>query len=153
MRRGVPVARRHRARRGACREHRGGRLDAKPILDIAAAVHDDTQIDELIERLTGEGDYIYDGDRRDDGGILFVRGSGTFRTVHVHIVGFSSEAWTQYLRFQDLLRTDPTARQSYQSKKRMLARTFPEDRVSYTAGKGSSIQELLAGHPPVPTGH
>jgi GrpB-like predicted nucleotidyltransferase (UPF0157 family) len=118
-------------------------LDAKPILDIAAAVPDACPIDEIIERLAGSGPYTYDGDRREDGGLLFVRGSGEVRTVHVHVVGSTSAAWQLYLRFHDLLLADAGARAHYASAKRSLADQFPSDRVSYTNAKGAVITELL----------
>jgi GrpB-like predicted nucleotidyltransferase (UPF0157 family) len=126
-------------------------LDAKPILDIAVAVSDDAQIDDVIECMAENGEYAYEGDKRDDGGILFVRGQGTFRTVHVHVVGASSRAWTQYLRFQELLMADPEARGSYQAEKRKLAHQFPDDRLSYTNAKSPIIQELLEKAPTAPT--
>jgi GrpB-like predicted nucleotidyltransferase (UPF0157 family) len=122
-------------------------LDAKPILDIAASVPDACAIDQIVERLAGSGPYDYDGDRREDGGLLFVRGSGEVRTVHVHIVGSSSAAWQLYLRFHDLLVADAEAREHYASAKHSLADRFPSDRVSYTSAKGEVITELLRRWP------
>jgi GrpB-like predicted nucleotidyltransferase (UPF0157 family) len=119
-------------------------LDAKPILDIAASVPDACPIDDIIERLAGSGPYAYDGDRREDGGLLFVRGSGEVRTVHVHVVGSGSAAWQLYLRFHDLLLADAGARAHYASAKHSLADRFPGDRVSYTHAKGAVITELLS---------
>ncbi|MGD0749693.1 MAG: GrpB family protein, partial [Acidimicrobiales bacterium] len=127
-------------------------LEAKPILDIAAAVRDQVPIDDVVSRLCEKGSYAYDGDRRDDGGLLFVRGEGTFRTVHVHVVGQGSRAWEDYLRFHALLRDDPDARDAYQTAKRQLARTFARDRPGYTKAKGIVVEELLGSddHSPPP---
>jgi GrpB-like predicted nucleotidyltransferase (UPF0157 family) len=127
-------------------------LEAKPILDIAAAVRDQVPIDDVVSRLCAKGSYAYDGDRRDDGGLLFVRGEGTFRTVHVHVVGQGSRAWEDYLRFHALLRDDPDARDAYQTAKRQLARTFARDRPGYTKAKGIVVEELLGSddHSPPP---
>ncbi len=119
-------------------------LDAKPILDLAVAVDDHMSIDDVIACLAQSGEYTYEGDKCEDGGLLFVRGAGNFRTVHVHVVGSSSEAWALYLRFHDLLLTDAEARERYQLEKRSLARRFPRDRLSYTNGKSEVIQALLA---------
>ena len=85
-------------------------MDAKPILDIAVTVGDRVRIDEVVARLCAGGTYSYDGDRREDGGLLFVRGEGSFRTVHVHVVGVSSQAWKDYRRFHGLLINDAAAR-------------------------------------------
>jgi GrpB-like predicted nucleotidyltransferase (UPF0157 family) len=120
-------------------------LEAKPILDLAAAVPEGTSIDELVERLGRNGDYSYQGDQgQEGGGLLFVRGVGDFRTVHLHVVSEESDAWELYLRFQLLLREDPTARSDYQDEKRRLARLYPSDRLSYTEAKGDIIRTLLA---------
>jgi GrpB-like predicted nucleotidyltransferase (UPF0157 family) len=119
-------------------------LEAKPILDIAAAVGDQVPIDDVVARVCTGGAYDYEGDKRDDGGLLFVRGKGSLRTVHVHVVGEGSRAWADYLRFHALLRDDPGARATYQSAKRELARTFALDRPGYTRAKGAVVEELLA---------
>lgn len=119
-------------------------LDAKPILDIVAAVNDDAQIDDIIAAMTSTGEYTYEGDHHEDGGLLFVRGSGELRSVHVHVVGISSLAWQQYLRFHDLLLTNADARKRYAAEKHRLAEQFPADRDSYTNGKDAIIKSLLA---------
>jgi GrpB-like predicted nucleotidyltransferase (UPF0157 family) len=119
-------------------------MEAKPILDLAAAVDDDLPIDAVVARLCDGAVYTYEGDKRGEGGLFFVRGQGTFRTVHVHVVGAGSPAWTSYLRFRRLLLEDPVARDRYLSEKRRLARRHPADRLGYTNAKGAVIEELLA---------
>jgi GrpB-like predicted nucleotidyltransferase (UPF0157 family) len=128
-------------------------IEAKPILDIAVAVDDDAATHDLVARLCAGGEYSYEGDKREDGGLLFVRGHGTFRTVHVHVVSAGSEAWPSYLRFHRLLRDDPAARDRYQSEKRRLARQYPNDRASYTQAKSPVIEELLGSEGPAPGAH
>jgi GrpB-like predicted nucleotidyltransferase (UPF0157 family) len=125
-------------------------IDAKPILDIAAAVDDNVPIEDVIAALCDDGAYIYEGDRRQDGGLLFVRGHGSVRTVHVHVVEQSSAAWKAYLRFHALLLNDAVARERYQSVKRDLARRYPQDRDGYTEAKRHVIEELLASADPRP---
>ncbi len=119
-------------------------IDAKPILDIAAAVGDRVPIDEVVAALCASGAYVYEGDQGDDGGLFFVRGTGEFRTVHVHVVGSGSQAWIDYRRFHTLLISDASARTRYESVKRELAQQFPHDRLAYTSAKSAVIQELLA---------
>ena len=125
-------------------------LEAKPILDIVAAVDDQVTIDDVVTRLCADGTYTYDGDRREDGGLLFVRGDGAVRSVHVHVVGKSSRAWLSYLQFHALLLDDAAARERYQSAKRELARTFADDRQGYTTAKSAVVEELLANGCPPP---
>jgi GrpB-like predicted nucleotidyltransferase (UPF0157 family) len=123
-------------------------IDAKPILDIAAAVGDRVPIDEVVAALCGAGPYLYEGDQGNDGGLLFVRGTGEFRTAHVHVVGTGSQAWLDYRRFHTLLISDASARTRYESVKRELALQFPHDRRAYTSAKSAVIQELLAAEEP-----
>jgi GrpB-like predicted nucleotidyltransferase (UPF0157 family) len=119
-------------------------LEAKPILDIVAAVPDQTPIDDVVDRLGSAGDYAYEGNMGDPGGgLLFVRGEGDVRTVHVHVVGRTSRAWDDYLRFRARLVDDPQARQRYESVKRVLAERFAHDRPGYTLAKGAIVEELL----------
>jgi len=119
-------------------------LEAKPILDIVAAVDDRMPIDDVVVHLCGEGPYTYEGDKREDGGLLFVRGEGACRTVHVHVVGPSSRAWMSYLRFHALLLDDAEVRERYQSSKRELAQAFAQDRQGYTTAKSAVVEEMLA---------
>jgi GrpB-like predicted nucleotidyltransferase (UPF0157 family) len=128
-------------------------LEAKPILDVAAAVVDDATVEEVVERLTEKDDYSYEGDKGQDGGLLFARGRDSFRTVHVHVVGAGSPEWEYYLRFHDLLIGDSIARAAYQREKRLLAQQFPEDRMGYTKAKNPIIEGLLGIAPPDSPSH
>ena len=82
-----------------------------------------------------------------------MRGEGSFRTAHVHVVGVSDQAWKDYRRFHGLLINDAAARQHYQSAKRELARRFPLDRERYTRAKSAVVEELLASEGRPPTTH
>jgi len=128
-------------------------LEAKPILDIVAAVDDRMPIDDVVAHLCGAGPYTYEGDKREDGGLLFVRGEGACRTVHVHVVGKSSRAWMSYLRFHALLLDDAEARERYRSSKRELAEAFAQDRQGYTTAKSVVVEELLASESESPPPH
>ncbi len=118
-------------------------LEAKPILDLAAAVPDGTPAVDVVARLEAGGRYAYMGDMGKDGGFLFVCSHGSFRTVHLHVVHEGSQEWDDYLRFRELLRREPVARQLYQSAKRELALRFPRDRRGYTEAKSAVVEELL----------
>jgi GrpB-like predicted nucleotidyltransferase (UPF0157 family) len=120
-------------------------IDAKPILDIVAAVGDTVPIDDVVGRLCATGSYGYEGDRGDDGGLLLVRGTGDLRTVHLHVVGTGSQAWVEYRRFHTLLVDDAVARHRYEEVKRELAQQYPHDRRAYTEAKRVVIRELLDG--------
>jgi GrpB-like predicted nucleotidyltransferase (UPF0157 family) len=128
-------------------------LEAKPILDIVGAVGNQVPTDDVVACLCAGDAYAYEGNKHDDGGLLFVRGEGAFRTVHVHVVGRASRAWADYLRFYALLCDDPDARATYQSAKRELARSFARDRPGYTRAKGAVVEELLASDERSPRPH
>jgi GrpB protein len=53
-------------------------------------------VSEIRRRMEADG-YRYRGDHGPDGGLLFVRGAGEVRTVHVHMVGLDDPEWTRYL--------------------------------------------------------
>lgn len=118
-------------------------LPAKPILDIAMAVHRLDLIPKIVERLTNIG-YIYRGDGGDDGGHLFVKEpEPNFRTAHLHVVELSDHQWKDYLTFREILRNDPNVRKKYGKLKQDLARRFPHDRKSYTSAKDKFIEQFL----------
>jgi GrpB-like predicted nucleotidyltransferase (UPF0157 family) len=119
-------------------------LPAKPILDIALGYGASVQLPDLkcvLERLG----YEYRGDSGDEGGYVFARGAGDSRTHHLHAVLLDGAQWRTYLKFRDLLRTDPKARALYSATKGMLASQFERDRPAYTTGKSGIVRQLLAG--------
>lgn len=119
-------------------------LDAKPILDIAVALDPlaRSQVKEIAARMQAGG-YQYRGDHGPDGGLMFVRGAGDVRTVHVHMVPGDDPEWTAYIRFRDHLRANPRRRDEYQQLKRQLAARYPDDRAAYTDAKARFVAETL----------
>ena len=118
-------------------------LDAKPILDIAAAglEFDISVIVPLLEALG----YVYRGDAGQDGGHVFVRGPEPLvRTHHVHVVALDGPQWTAYMLLRDLLIQSAEAREAYQAEKRVLAKRHPNDHKAYMAGKDAIVSRLVA---------
>jgi GrpB-like predicted nucleotidyltransferase (UPF0157 family) len=129
-------------------EHMGStaipRLLAKPIIDLAVALRPDVVVEEIAEPLSGLG-WIYRGDAGEDGGRVFVMDDAPWhRVAHAHGVPFGSAQWVRYLQLRDLLRQSAAARQTYAEAKQRLAARFPDGRREYTAGKGPTVQRLLA---------
>ena len=125
-------------------------LPAKPILDIAMGFPDSADPKECFRRLEMCG-YEYRGDAGGDGGHVFVRAQGDFRTHHVHGVLLGGVQWRAYLALRDLLRVDENARSLYSRSKRELAQQFSHDRKSYLKGKDEIVTRLLARHSCGPT--
>jgi GrpB-like predicted nucleotidyltransferase (UPF0157 family) len=55
------------------------------------------------------------------------------------------EQWSNYLSFQNLLRSSPEARDRYETVKLRLAEQHTKDREAYTEGKTEVVTSLLAG--------
>ncbi len=119
-------------------------LMAKPIVDLAVGVQPGVAVEDVSERLSQLG-WIYRGDAGDDGGWVFVmEDSPWHRVAHAHGVPFGGVQWVRYLAFRDLLRRSSEARKTYEATKRRLAEEFPDGRAEYTAGKGPTVERLLA---------
>ena len=118
-------------------------LAAKPILDIVLGVTEADSIDAVAGHVVRLG-FIDRGAGRGSIGRLVVRESSPeIRTIHVHIVRYGTEAWSDYVDFRDALRGDLASRDQYAEVKRGLARRFPEDRSSYRHGKNAFIRYTL----------
>ena len=119
-------------------------IHAKPIIDIAVAVHQVDQIKSYIDVLEQAG-IIF---RKQDvaGQILFVMGdfANDFRTHHIHVVKWNSADWNHYINFRDYLNAFPEKAALYDALKCSLAEQFSENRGSYTSGKHQLIDQLLS---------
>lgn len=117
-------------------------IRAKPIIDIAVAVHNLNDILPYIEVLKRHN-IVFRGEMI-AGNILFVMGSDEIRTHHIHIVKWNGAEWNNYINFRDYLNTYPEKAVLYDICKQKLAVQFPNDRKSYTAGKEEMILHLLS---------
>jgi GrpB-like predicted nucleotidyltransferase (UPF0157 family) len=118
------------------------RIDAKPIIDIAAKVAAVGIVPDLIAPLAELG-YTYEGEYGLPGRHFFIKGRP--REFHLHIVDDTTDYWPQWLAFRDLLRRDERARQEYAALKRQLAAQFHDEREKYTAAKSAFIKAAIAG--------
>ncbi len=118
-------------------------LPAKPILDVALGAVETDDIDDLTAALVGIG-YIDRGEGENGIGRLLVwESSPDVRTVHIHILREGSVWVKRHLTFRDALRKSRELRERYAGRKVELARRFPGDRKSYTAGKDAVVQAIL----------
>jgi GrpB-like predicted nucleotidyltransferase (UPF0157 family) len=122
-------------------------LDAKPILDMLLGLlhlSDEISIRPLLESL----DYLYRGEQGVPGRVLYVKGSETNRTHHLHITQLNSPFWHEHIYFRDALNAHPEIAQAYNTLKHELALQYADDRVAYTAGKNAFIQTILQTRQP-----
>ncbi len=118
-------------------------LLAKPIVDLAVGLATDHALTTVIDRMESSG-WIYRGDAGDDGGHVFVLEVRPWhRVAHVHAVEHEGVQWRDYLRFRDLLRRSPEARDRYEAVKLRLAQQHANDRKAYTDGKTKVVSDLL----------
>jgi GrpB-like predicted nucleotidyltransferase (UPF0157 family) len=115
-------------------------LPAKPILDIAIQMQTFAALPDLVGRLAALG-YQHKGEHGLSGRQFFTRGDPV--THHVHVVEEGSPHWADWLRFRDLLRADPAAREAYAACKRDLAQRHAADRKAYTREKNPFIARLM----------
>jgi GrpB-like predicted nucleotidyltransferase (UPF0157 family) len=119
-------------------------LTAKPIIDIAVAIANDSLAEPVSERLA-ELNYKFADDAGSDGGLIFYRETNPpVRTHHVHVVCIDNAQWRNYLGFRDRLRNDAELANEYAELKQRLADEFIDDRVSYTAAKAEFVTKVLS---------
>lgn len=118
-------------------------IHAKPIIDIAVGVRDLQDIIPSVKVLKQNG-FIYRGEDV-PGQVLLVMGDfeNDIRTHHIHVIRWKSEQWENYINFRDYLNAFSEKAMAYDDRKRKLAAQFPNNRISYTAGKQKLIECLL----------
>lgn len=119
-------------------------LQAKPIIDIAISVHSFASL-ESWPLLLQEPGYSYFGDRQGRDDHFFAKGPEALRSFYLHVVLVGSTNWENYLRFRDVLRSNPSLRREYERLKQAMAEAHKTDRRAYTAAKNSLIQSVLSG--------
>ena len=119
-------------------------LLAKPIVDLALGLVPDHDLAPVREALESDG-WVYRGDAGGEGGHVFVlEVRPRHRVAHAHVVEHCGTQWRNYLRFRDLLRRSPDARQRYEVVKVRLALEHSSDGKAYTSGKTQIVSQLLA---------
>ncbi|NMM93202.1 GrpB family protein [Bifidobacterium oedipodis] len=116
---------------------------AKPIIDIVIGVEKVAVIARYAQPLENNGYIIRGEDVQEQ--LLLVKGDfeQDTRTHHIHVVKWNGEAWNNYINLRDYLNAFPEKAAAYGGLKQQLAIRFPQDRMQYTNGKQSMINELL----------
>lgn len=117
-------------------------LNAKPILDMMAGVHDLTCASAAIPLLSRRG-YIHYQHRPATLAFYKLRpGDPGQASHHLHLTEPGSTLWNERLAFRDALRADPALARQYQELKDRLAADSP-DLAIYTAGKRAFVVRVL----------
>lgn len=117
-------------------------MEAKPLIDMMAAVESLDEARGLVLALEGLG-YEHRGDGGMEGRIFLAKGPRSRRTHHLSLTEPTSEHWQRSILFRDHLRVHPEVAKEYGDLKRELARKYPEDRESYTAGKDRFVERVI----------
>jgi len=115
-------------------------IDAKPIIDILVGVKLFKDAKKLIKPLDKIGYRFYRISGRE---IFFAKGLDKKRTHYLHVVRYNGAKWKNDLLFCNFLIKHPARAQAYARLKRQLAKQFPDNRKSYTAGKALFIKETI----------
>jgi hypothetical protein len=120
-------------------------IKAKPIIDIAVAVKDFSNILALEDKLLERG-YYYRPKTDMGDQLLFACGSryngtGRLQTHFIHVVKTGSMDWINYINFRDYLNSNIEVAREYEALKVRLAAEAPLDsgREKYLAGKHDFI--------------
>jgi GrpB-like predicted nucleotidyltransferase (UPF0157 family)/GNAT superfamily N-acetyltransferase len=110
-------------------------LSAKPIIDMVPVVKDILKVNATaLENLGYEG--------RGELGMLFRRYFSN-HVCHLHVWEEGNPEIDKQLIFRDYLMSNPAESKRYEDLKLDLAKTFSQDRASYTLAKGDLIKEML----------
>ena len=118
-------------------------LSAKPILDIAVVIGGFETLMVYVKPLMVQG-YEHRPLHDNPDRWLFIKGTRTIRTHHIHVFRYDSPDLADHLFFRDYLITHPAAAARYNKLKMNLASRYAEDRARYTHEKESFIGEILA---------
>lgn len=118
-------------------------MDAKPILDLMAAVPQIEDYELYIPALERLG-YQFMRDNRDNQQhILFVKGSEECRTHYLKLTTLDSDFWREHVLFRDYLIRHPGRAEEYRKLKHELLEKHGGLREKYTDDKSAFIRETL----------
>jgi GrpB-like predicted nucleotidyltransferase (UPF0157 family) len=115
-------------------------MPAKPIIDIAATVGTDADLERSVQPLVDAG-YDYKGEYGLPGRHFFIKGDPS--THHLHLVIDGSNHWYSWLLFRDYLVQHKGLADQYSEIKKLLAVQYADDRPAYTKAKGEFIVKAL----------
>lgn len=118
-------------------------MKAKPILDLMLAISD-LENWEWVKEPLAKLSYEFRRDfRKEQGHILFVKGSEENRTHYLKITEPNSDFWTEHILFRDYLVNNAQYCEEYQNLKEKLFDTHAGNREPYTKGKEEFVRKIL----------
>ena len=117
-------------------------LEAKPIIDIAVAVNDLDDFNEVSHKFTSNPEYSIKEDFDNDE-ILIRKGGKLNRQFYIHVMDVDSKRYKDAIFFRDTLLRDEKICGDYRNLKHMLSKKYPHNRKKYTASKADFIENTL----------
>ena len=117
-------------------------LEAKPIIDIAVAVNDLDDFNEVSYKFTSNPDYSIK-ENFDNDEILIRKGDKGNRQFYIHVMDIDSKRYKNTIYFRDTLLRDDKIRNDYRNLKHILAQKYAHNRKKYTASKADFIENTL----------
>ena len=137
-------------------------IKAKPIIDIAVAATNFSDIMTCNDKLLSNGFYYryaldnthniimeeIDFAATDVRQLLytcggFYNGSNLLQTHFIHVVKVESNEWHDYINFRDYLITHPIVAKEYEKLKIVLSKKYADNRKEYTTQKNDFIRRIL----------
>jgi GrpB-like predicted nucleotidyltransferase (UPF0157 family) len=119
-------------------------LAAKPIIDILLVVANSAEESDYVPALVAKG-YVLRIREPEWHEHRLLKNPRS--TVNLHVFSAGSEEVDRMLRFRDLLRTNPAARELYEQTKRELAKRTWRYVQNYADAKSKVVESILAGPP------
>lgn len=117
-------------------------LSAKPIIDIAIGVTDESLLYKFADIL-GNAGYSVLNSMEEKGEILIQKGLPECRTHHIHMQKIGSTYWNNFVYFKQYMLDHPEKVKEYENLKTELARLYANERKKYTASKNDFISKVL----------
>ena len=117
-------------------------IEAKPIIDIAVAVNDLSDFDQVSHKFTSDPNYSIKEDFANDE-ILIRKGGKLNRQFYIHVMDIDSKRYKDTIFFRDTLLHNEKIRNNYRDLKHVLAKKYPNNRKKYSSSKKEFIDSVL----------
>lgn len=115
-------------------------LFAKPIVDIAIAVNEFSDIEKIKDKL--ESLYTIKNNE-ENGEILLIKEAEEVTYFLIHVMKIDSKRYKDTIDFRNYIRENYDVMKQYEDLKVELAQIYADDRKTYTKSKNDFIQNVL----------
>lgn len=117
-------------------------IEAKPIIDIAVAVNELSDFDQVSRKFTSDPNYSIKEDFANDE-ILIRKGGKLNRQFYIHVLDIDSKRYKDTIFFRDTLLHNEQIRNNYRDLKHILAKKYAHNRKKYSSSKKEFIESAI----------